>query len=59
MKAGHQYSVELLVPPITGPTAMGEIKAFEKDRRGTTTRTFSYAKSRGDLVTCHKEAGDP
>ncbi len=37
MKEGHHYSIELLVPPMTGPTAPVEIKAFEKDRRGTTT----------------------
>jgi hypothetical protein len=58
MKAGHQYSVELLVRPITGPTTTIEIKAFERDGRGTMTRTFSYAKSRADLVSCHKEADD-
>ena len=56
MKAGHQYTIELLAPPMTGPTAPLEIKAFEKDRRGTTTRTFSAAKSREDLVSCHDEA---
>jgi hypothetical protein len=55
LKAGHQYSIELLVPPTTGPTAPLEIKAFEKDGRGTTTRTFSSAKSRDDLVSCQQE----
>jgi hypothetical protein len=56
MKAGHQYTIELLAPPMTGPSAPLEIKAFEKDRGGTTTRTFSAAKSRDDLASCHDEA---
>ncbi len=59
MKAGYQYAVEIIVPPlVTGPTALGDMKAFERDMHGTRTRTFARAQRGEDLQACREEAGN-
>jgi hypothetical protein len=58
MRAGYQYSVEVLLPPMSGPTTLLQVKAFESDMRGTRTRIFERARSESDLEACRDEAGE-
>jgi hypothetical protein len=59
MKAGYQYSVEIIVSPVvTGPSVPGALKAFERDMLGTRTRTFERARTGDDLQKCREDAGE-
>lgn len=55
MKAGFQYSIEVLIGSVTGPNGSLEIKAFEKTMAGEPARTFSPAKTTGDLEACREQ----
>jgi hypothetical protein len=55
MRADYYYSVDVEVPPMTGPTAPLSIHAHEKDASGKTTRTFASATSAQDLESCGRE----
>jgi hypothetical protein len=55
MRADYDYSVDVEVPPMTGPTAPLSIHAHERDASGKTTRTFAPATSAQDLESCGGE----
>lgn len=52
MRAGHQYSIELITETLTGPSGNVDVKGFERDAQGKLVQTFTWAKSTQDLERC-------
>ncbi len=59
MRAGYQYSVEVKAEQSNGPNFRLQVRAFEHDARGTTTREFAPPRNADDVQACRQEAPPP
>jgi len=59
MRAGHQYSIQVLVGAMTGPVGALTIKGYESDLAGNVTRAFEPVRNPSDLQNCRAEAAHP
>lgn len=58
MRAGYQYSIELIADTPSGPSGDVDVKAFERDAQGKLVQTFGWAKSTQDLKHCASAAAE-
>jgi hypothetical protein len=59
MRAGYQYVIELQLEQMSGPRGRLQVRAFERDSHGTTTREFAPPRNADDVQACRQEAPGP
>jgi hypothetical protein len=59
MKPGYRYQVKVELGPTSGRNGSAATTAYERDDRGTITRTFAPARGSVDPTTCEEEKAVP